>query len=214
MFIFRYRNKEINQLQSINNKIISRIYGNGRGWCFTPNNFCDLGSPEAVRIALHRFEKKGTIRRLARGIYEYPKKHSTIGLLSPSPDKIARAISKRDAIRIQPSGAYAANILGLSNHIPAKIVFLTDGLGRKVMIGPYEIKFKRTTPRNMAVAKSSGTLILALKHLGKKQISQSKIKYIKKTLSGPIKTRLKKDSIYAPGWMRPIIDEIIKDTNV
>lgn len=200
-------------MQSIKNKIINRIYGKGRGWCYTPKSFSDLGSPEAIRITLHRLEKKGAIRRLSRGIYEYPKKHPTIGFLSPDPDKIAEAISVRDAIRIQPSGAFAANILGLSNQVPAKIVFLTDGSGRRIKIGPREIIFKRTTPRNMAAAKSSGTLILALKYIGKEQISQDHIKHFRESLSTHIKMKLKKDSIYAPGWIRPIIDEIVKDTN-
>lgn len=200
-------------MQSIKNKIINRIYAKGRGWCYTPKSFSDLGSPEAIRITLHRLEKKGTIRRLSRGLYEYPKKHPTIGFLSPDPDKIAEAISVRDAIRIQPSGAFAANILGLSNQVPAKIVFLTDGSGRRIKIGPREIIFKRTTPRNMAGAKSSGTLILALKYIGKEQISQDHIKHFRESLSTHIKMKLKKDSIYAPGWICPIIDEIVKDTN-
>lgn len=200
-------------MQSIKNKIINRIYGKGRGWCYTPKSFSDLGSPEAIRITLHRLEKKGTIRRLSRGIYEYPKKHPTIGFLSPNPDKIAEAISVRDAIRIRPSGAFAANILGLSNQVPAKIVFLTDGSGRRIKIGPREIIFKRTTPRNMAGAKSSGTLILALKYIGKEQVSQDHIKHFRESLSNHIKMKLKKDSIYAPGWICPIIDEIVKDTN-
>jgi hypothetical protein len=200
-------------MQSIKNKIINRIYGKGRGWCYTPKSFSDLGSPEAIRITLHRLEKKGAIRRLSRGIYEYPKKHPTIGFLSPNPDKIAEAISVRDAIRIRPSGAFAANILGLSNQVPAKIVFLTDGSGRRIKIGPREIIFKRTTPRNMAGAKSSGTLILALKYIGKEQVSQDHIKHFRESLSNHIKMKLKKDSIYAPGWICPIIDEIVKDTN-
>jgi hypothetical protein len=201
-------------MQSIKNKIINRIYGHGRGWCFTPNNFSDLGSPGAIRIAVHRLEKKGAIRRLSRGIYEYPKKHPTIGFLSPDPDKIAEAISVRDTIRIRPSGAFAANMLGLSNQVPAKIVFLTDGSGRRIKIGTREIIFKRTAPRNMAAAKSSGALILALKHLGKKQISQDQIKHFRKSFSSRIKMQLKKDSIYAPGWIQPIIDEIVEDTHV
>jgi hypothetical protein len=200
-------------MQSIKNKIINRIYGKGRGWCYTPKSFSDLGSPEAIRITLHRLEKKGAIRRLSRGLYEYPKKHPTIGFLSPNPDKIAEAISVRDAIRIRPSGAFAANILGLSNQVPAKIVFLTDGSGRRIKIGPREIIFKRTTPRNMAGAKSSGTLILALKYIGKEQVSQDHIKHFRESLSNHIKMKLKKDSIYAPGWICPIIDEIVKDTN-
>ena len=60
-------------MQSIESKIESRIRSKERGTCFTPKAFLDLGSPEAVRIALHRLEKRGTIRRLTRGLYDFPK---------------------------------------------------------------------------------------------------------------------------------------------
>ena len=35
----------------------------------------DIGSREAIDITLHRLARKGTIRRLARGVYDYPKDH-------------------------------------------------------------------------------------------------------------------------------------------
>ena len=40
----------------------------------------------------------------------------------------AKALQSRDASRLQPTGAYAANLLGLSEQVPAKIVFMTDGM--------------------------------------------------------------------------------------
>ena len=201
-------------MQIIANKIISRIYGHGRGWCFTPKNFHNLGNSEVIRINLHRLEKKGVIRRLARGIYDYPKKHQSIGFLSPNPQRIAEAISIRDATRLQSSGAYAANLLGLSEQIPATIVLLTDGPGRRLKIGRQEILLKRTTPRNLATAgKTSGIIIQALKHIGKKQIVRYHIYHLQKTLDDNAKSQLKKDSIYAPQWMRPLIGNITKDSN-
>jgi ribosomal protein S19E (S16A) len=48
-------------MQSIDNKVISRIYGNQRGWSFSKNVFLDLGSDAAIRKALSRLEKKGTV---------------------------------------------------------------------------------------------------------------------------------------------------------
>jgi hypothetical protein len=201
-------------MQITANKIIRRIYGHGRGWCFTPKDFVDLGNSEAIRINLHRLEKKGIIRRLARGIYDYPKKHQSIGVLSPNAQKIANAISIRDAIRLQSSGAYAANLLGLSEQIPAIIVLLTDGPGRRLKIGHQEILLRRTTPRNLATAgKTSGLIIQALKHIGKKQIARYHIVHLQNTLDDSAKSQLKKDSIYAPQWMHPIIDNITKDSN-
>jgi hypothetical protein len=199
---------------NIANKIISRIYGHGRGWCFTAKNFLDLGSPEAIRINLHRLEKKGVIRRLTHGLYDYPKKHSTIGFLSPNPEQIVNAISVRDATRLQASGAYAANLLSLSEQVPATIVFLTDGPRRNLKIGSQRIFLKRTTPSNLATAgKTSGTLIQALRHIGKKQITRHHIGHLQKILNFDAKKQIVKDRVYAPYWMHSVIEDIARDSS-
>ena len=154
--------------QSIDSRILARIHGWGSGSVFVPVDFLDLGSREAVDLALYRFARKGTIRRLARGVYDLPKDHPVLGLLSPSADAVARAsLAGRDRTRLQPAGAYAANILGLSEQVPAKAVFLTDGPSRTVKIGPTTIQLRRTTPRNMeAAGRLSGLLMQALRELG------------------------------------------------
>jgi len=59
--------------QTIENKALSRIYGSGRGWSFSPKDFADLGSRAAIDLALHRLNNKSTIRRVIRGIYDYPR---------------------------------------------------------------------------------------------------------------------------------------------
>ena len=99
--------------------ILSRIRGSGRGSVYVPRDFLDLGSRGAVAQALHRLEKKGVLRRLTRGVYDFPKQHRTLGLLSPSAETIASALAGRDRTRLQPAGAYAANALGLSEQVPA-----------------------------------------------------------------------------------------------
>ncbi len=112
-------------MQTIESKI-SRIHGHGEGWCFTPKEFWDLGKAEAVRVGLFRLVRKKMIRRLASGLFDYPRKDTQLGILSPSSDAAARALSSRDVIRIQLSGAYAANLLGLSEQLLARVVYLTD----------------------------------------------------------------------------------------
>jgi len=59
-------------MQSIEDKILSRIYGKGRGWAFSQKDFLDLGSRSAVDNAMSRQQQKGAIRRVIRGIYDYP----------------------------------------------------------------------------------------------------------------------------------------------
>ena len=114
------------QAESVDSKVLNRICSHVRGWVFTPDAFQDLGSRAAVDVALRRQKRAGTIRQLARGLYDYPANHPQLGLLYPSADAVAKALAGRDALRLQPSGAYAANLLGLSEQVPMRVVFLTS----------------------------------------------------------------------------------------
>lgn len=195
--------------QSIDNKVVSRIYGKKRGWVFTPMHFLDLGSRMAVDQALGRLTKSGTIRRLSRGLYDYPAQHPDFGDLPPNYDRIAQALVGRDNLKIQPSGAYAANLLGLTEQVPAKIVFLTDGPNRKVQVGKWTIVLKRTTPRNMATAgRISGLVIQALRYLKQVNIDSAVIVKLKRRLSDGDKNTLMNDIRYAPSWIGNIFRSI------
>src|SRR6202051_45543 len=195
--------------QSIDSRILARIHGWGLGSVFVPGDFLDIGSREAVDLALHRLARKGTIRRLARGGYDFPKEHPVLGLLSPSADTVARALAGRDRTRLQPAGAYAANILGLSEQVPAKVVFLTDGPSRTVKIGPMTIQLRRTTLRNMAAAgRLSGLVIQAFRELGKDHVTPARVEHLKRTLPADKRRELLKDLKLAPAWMHPIFREL------
>ena len=197
-------------MQSIKNRMLNRIYGRGHGWVFTPKSFADLGDMNSVRMALTRLTKKGTIRRLARGLYDYPQRHADLGILPPKPELIAKAIADSENLVIQPSGAYAANLLGLSEQVPAKIVFLTDGLNRKVKVGKQEIVLKKTTPKNMASAgKISGLIIQALRHIGRLHVDEKIIDAIQRRLNDKDKKVLRRDQRFAPDWVKKIIERII-----
>ncbi|MGA2179327.1 MAG: DUF6088 family protein [Verrucomicrobiota bacterium] len=196
-------------MKTIDSRLKSRIYGSGRGSAFTPNDFLDIGGRDAVDQALSRLAAKGTIRRLARGLYEYPREHPELGRLSPDIEKIAKALAGKDRIRLQPAGAYATNLLGLSEQVPAKVVFLTDGASRKVKIGRQEIQLRRTTPRNMAAAgRLSGLLMQALRHLGKEHITLARVEHLKRTLPPKERQQLLKDIPLAPAWMHPLFREL------
>src|SRR5437588_2608355 len=162
--------------QSIDSRLLATIHGRGRGSVFVPGDFLKLGSREAIGLALHRLARKGTIRRLARGVYDFPKQHPVLGTLSPSAEDVASALAGRDRTRLQPAGAYAANALGLSEQVPAKAVFLTDGPSRTVRIGPTTIQLRRATTRNMAAAgRLSGLVIQALREVGKDHMTAARV---------------------------------------
>ena len=197
---------------STDRKVLDRIRGHRRGWVFTPAHLADLGSRNAVASALKRFKARGVVRQLARGLYDYPVQDPVLGMATPSADAIARALVVRDAIRLQPSGAYAANVLGLSEQVPSRIVFLTDGPARKVKIGIREILLQHTTPRNMAPAgRKSGTLIQALRHLGQKQVDDKVLATVRRHITTPERSAILKDLRHAPVWiadlLRPLVVE-------
>jgi hypothetical protein len=196
-------------MQDIEKSILKRVRGSGKGWCFTPTAFADLGGTAAVWTALHRLTQRGIIRRLAQGLYDFPRIHAELGMLSPDPEAVAQALARGRSIRLQPSGAYAANLLGLSEQVPARVVFLTDGAPRRIRFGNQEIVLRRTTPRNMATAgRISGTVIQALRYIGKDRITSAHRQSLLRRLSAAEKQQLLKDRRYAPGWMRPLLEEI------
>jgi hypothetical protein len=191
--------------QTLSDAILSRIYGKKRGWVFTPANFRDLGNDIGIRKSLQNLCERGTITRLERGLYLYPQTHPKLGELSPTPEQIAQAMAGKDDLRIQPSGAYAANLLGLSEQVPAKVVFLTDGTNRKIRVGNQEIILKQTSPRNMATAgRSSGLVIQALRYFGKHNVDDRVIGTLAARLSPEDRQQLIKDIRYAPAWIGDI----------
>src|SRR5262245_51567123 len=187
--------------QAVDSRIVAAIRSRGRGSVFVPADFLDIGSREAVDVALHRLARQGTIRRLARGVYDFPKEHPVLGPLAPPAEAVARALAGRDRTRIQPAGAYAANALGLSEQVPAKLVFLTDGPTRTVKIGPTTIQLRRTTPKNMeAAGRLSGLLIQALRELGQERVTQQRRDHLKRTIPADKRRELLKDLRLAPAW--------------
>lgn len=196
-------------MQSTADKILKVIRGHGPGWVFAPASFKKFGSRSAVESALRRHKNNGAIRQVSRGLYDYPLRDPRLGLLSPSLDRILSALEERDAVRLQPSGAYAANLLSLSDQVPMKFVFLTDGPTRKLRVGNRRIVLKRTTPRNMATAgRISGTVIQALRWLGEGQVDDRIVSILRERLNADEKDQLLKDIRYAPIWIARIFREI------
>ena len=194
---------------SIEAAIQSRIRKAGPGAVFTPNRFVDLGSRAAVDQALSRQAARGEVRRLARGLYDRPRTHPLLGTLHPSAEAIAQAVAGKDRLRLQPSGAYAANLLGLSEQVPMKVVFLTDGPSRTVRVGKQDIILKRTTPRNMATAgKVSGLVIQALRYMGQANVDEKAIRILRKRLRPKDKACLVADAQLAPAWIAAVMRQI------
>lgn len=190
-----------------------QIVRKGRGSVFTPSDFLTLGSRAAVDQALSRLVKGGTIRRLAQGIYDYPKISSRIGPLAPNPDDVAKAVAAKGGHVIQVSPTKAANLLGLTTQVPAKSVYLTDGRTRSRTIGQQTIRLRNAAAKNLVAAgKPTGLVFQALRYLGKDGVDDQTIRLIAKRLSAADRMRLVKDSRHAPGWMQFAAQQIAQTT--
>jgi hypothetical protein len=153
--------------------------------------------------------KRGVIQRLGHGLYHYPVKHPTIGIISPSPENVARAIAGRTGARLLPSKAYAANILGLSKQVPARIIYLTDAPSRTVRLGRQVIQLKPTATRNLSTAdRISGIVIQALRFLGRKNVNKQVIEALRLRLTKDEKRILVKDAKYAPAWLEAFLRQV------
>lgn len=187
-------------------KIRKRIQKEGEGKCFTPVDFSDIANNDVVRQTLSRLSKVGFIDRLAQGVYYFPQYHDVLGKIPPKTEAIIDAIQNAYHIKCQPTGAYAANLLGLSDQMPTNIVLLTDGSSKTIKIGNKKIIFKRTTPKNMVTAGTiTGLIIQAIKYIGKEHIDKKYLKQIKGRLSGEQIKHLNREIHLAPAWIAKLI---------
>ena len=169
---------------SVHKKILKRIQGHGRGYVFTPKDFLGLGSRAAVDQTLSRLAHRGVIRRLDRGLYDYPKVSTRLGPLSPAPGVVARAIARRTDSKVQISGARAANALGVTDQVPAKLVYLTDGPSRVAQVGNQRVILKHQSKRNLVgLGRQTGLVFQALRYLGKDNITDDVIQKLQSALT-------------------------------
>ena len=146
-------------MKTIEELMLKRVRGRGRGSAVTPADFLDLGKRAAVDQGLSRLTRKKMLMRVSRGLYALPEINEWIGEVSPAPDEVAKALARRGSSKLLPSGALAANLLGLSDQVPAKAEYLTDGPSCRVMIKRLTVVLKQTTPK-MSTLKFGMTKVL------------------------------------------------------
>lgn len=194
----------------ITTKIKQRIIGKGRGAIFAPTDFLDIGSRASVDQALSRLADQGVIRRLTRGLYDYPRQSPRFGLLSPSADDIARAVARKDNHILQPSPAMAANQLGLSTQVPSNPTYMTDGPTRTKKIGRQVIQFRNASPKTLVGAGSkTGAVFQALRYVGQDRVDDQVIGKIARTLDAKDRAQLARQSKHVPAWMHPVVQQIV-----
>ena len=201
-------------MNTIENKIVSRIYGTGRGWVFSQADFADLGTRAAIDTSLQRLAAKGTIRRVMRGIYDYPKQSKKLGReLSPDLDQVARALARKFGWRIQPTGPAALNLLGLSTQVMGRIAHLSDGPKRTYDIDGRELTFEHTVLKEAGFRhRESSLLVQALKTLGPDRINSKTIRKLREFIDEDMRAKVLKDTKSATGWVRDTILKVCEES--
>ena len=182
----------MNVSNPIADKVLDRLQS-GNGQIFSVADFLDLGPRPTVDQALSPLARQGKINRVRRGLYELPRIGKLLNRpITQSPDALARAWARKNGLRIVPSGAYAANLLGLSTQVPAKITYYTNGRTKTIKLGQHTIKLLNRGPKTMEVqGKTSPLVFQALSYFGKEGVTKGMISRLRSLLTAKDKAELK-----------------------
>ena len=200
-------------MSTVQDDILDRIRRQGRGKVFTPKDFLDLGSRAAADQSLCRLVKGGEIQRLGRGLYHYPRMNERLGIpLGPDLDEIAEALARQTGSKVVPSGAVAANRLGLATQVPAKPVYLTDGRTREVRIGSTTFQLRHAAPKELPVGcRTSAMVFQALRHLGQVAVDHQVVAQIRRALSAEQQQELLHAARYTTDWIGTVVRQIVRE---
>ena len=205
-------------MTGIADKIMQRVsVHDSERWVCTPKDFLDLGSREAVDQALSRLVKAGRMRRVGHGLYDRPRISNVLNRPAPVDlDAVIAALARRDGVRIMPDGLVAANQLGLTNAVPAKVSYVTDGHSRTLKIGGRTVRFRHAGPSVMRWAgRPAAPVVLALRWLGPRAAVDGEIvSVLSRHLPDYVKLDLLHHSRDLPGWALPLARSIASDQDV
>jgi len=180
-------------MHSAAQNILRRIRSKGRGWVFTPKDFLDLGQRSNVDFILHSLVQDGTVRRISHGLYDFPRRHPKLGDLSPDRLAVAQAVARQHGDTICPTGAQAANMLGLSTQVPAKPVFATTGKAKTVNLGENQITLVPTRVPPFQKDGKGFLVLQALDYLGRDFVDGDMLRKCGQMLSSTDKTQIRKN---------------------
>ncbi|MEI6715928.1 MAG: DUF6088 family protein [Verrucomicrobiota bacterium] len=210
----------------IKTQVLSRITTAPPSSVWTPPDFLDLGSRDAVDKALQRLVSTNDLRRIDRGLYDRPRINNLTGQIAP-PDyrKVIDAIGRRDQIRSLLDGITAANDLGLSNAVPGQVIVRTDGRLRPIKLENLTIQFKLTSPSKlywagrpaMRVVQALYWLRDSLKQdasLDHTMIQPKLVRILQDATQGSaIRNDLRTGLHTLPGWMQKWIRELLNQAD-
>lgn len=190
---------------------------------WTPVDFLDLGTRDAVDKALQRLARDGTLRRIDRGLYDRPRTSA----LTKQPGtadyrKVLDALARRDQLRMLVDGLTAANDLGLTTAVPARVVVHTDARRRSIPLGRLTIQFKPTAPSKLYWAGRPAMRVVQALHWLKDILATNPDDIVAQLLSilkdpargSAIREDLRSGLPTLPAWMQPVVRDLLQRTGV
>lgn len=200
-------------METMRDQIVARIGRLGKGKAFSAKDFLDIASRGTTDMTLATLARQGAIRRVRRGLYDVPRVNPALGgELTPDIDEAARAIARRQRWKIVPDGAWAANLIGLSTQVPARIIYLTDGPNKEIPIGRRIIQLKHARPKTLSgLAGKSALIVQALRYLGPAGWASTELEKLRALLSPAERRKLVKDTRFGVGWIYEIAKQISEE---
>ena len=202
-------------MKNINESCFYFIAGHGRGWAFSPSDLVGRFSRQQVDSLLSELTRQGKIRRVARGLYDYPRFSELLQKMSsPDIDQVAAAYARKFGWRIEVSGESALNLLGLSAQVPGRYVYLSDGPNKRYEVSGVELEFRKSALKNIGFKyRESSLLVQALKALGKAQVTPELIEKARQQIAPTQFERVLKDTQGVTGWIYEAIKQICRSGN-
>ena len=203
--------------------ILDRLASRG-GQAWTPADFADVGPRTAVDKALQRLVAAGELRRIDRGLYDRPRQNPLTGRAAvPDYRAVIDAIARRDHIRVLIDGLTAANDLGLTTAVPAKIEAFVETRIRPIHLGNQEIRFRTATASRLFWAGRPAMRIVQALHWLKDSL-QDPAEHVRLTerlqrlLADPEHGRAMRADLEAgfsalPIWMQEFIRPLIAESD-
>ncbi|RKE26091.1 hypothetical protein B0G76_7686 [Paraburkholderia sp. BL23I1N1] len=152
-------------MSDIGTQIISIISAAAPGSVWVPADFAHLGSRDVIDKTLQRLVSSGQLRRIDRGLYDLPATNKlTRRPTAPDYRAVLDAIARRDQLRLLVDGMTAANDLGLTDAVPARVTIHTDARRRAVQLDNLLIDFKQTAPSRLYWAGRPGMRVVQALH--------------------------------------------------
>ncbi len=170
------------------------------GTPITAKMWLHLGNRAALDQSFSRLVRRGKLLRAGRGVYVAPIT-GRFGSRAPSAQKVVEELSLRRGETVVPSGATAANALGLTTQVPTRTVYLTSGRSRKITLGKQIVHLQHAPAWQLTLAKEpAGEIVRALAWAGPEKVNHA-LKEIEAKVPRSEFQRISQQSSLLPLWM-------------